>query len=91
MNVGGKQWDLWIGMNGAMKVFSFISPQQTNQWSGDAKQFFTYLQNSQGFPASSQNLIGRISPLYMWAGSVTVVLRVFDADVVGGNSVPVRH
>lgn len=58
VNVGGKSWDLWVGMNGSMKVFSFISQGTTYNWSGDAKQFFTYLQNSQGFPASSQNLIG---------------------------------
>ncbi|KAK4446093.1 glycoside hydrolase family 12 protein [Podospora aff. communis PSN243] len=57
VSVGGRQWELWIGYNGAMKVFSFIAPQTTNQWSGDAKQFFQYLQDRQGFPASSQNLI----------------------------------
>jgi len=59
VTVGGQQWDLWIGMNGNMKVFSFIAPQTTNQWSGDAKLFFNYLAQSQGYPASSQNLIGK--------------------------------
>ena len=45
-------------MNGAMKVFSFIAPSPMNSFSADVKQFYTYLANSQGYPASNQNLIG---------------------------------
>ena len=48
-------------MNGNMKVFSFVPPNSgtVNSWSGDAKVFFNYLQQSQSYPASSQYLIGR--------------------------------
>jgi xyloglucan-specific endo-beta-1,4-glucanase len=57
VNVDGQQWDLWVGYNGAMKVFSFIAPQERRSYSGNAKNFFTYLQNSQGFPANNQYLL----------------------------------
>ena len=43
-----------------MKVFSFIAPQNLQNWSGDAKQFFNYLEKNQGYPASQQNLIGAL-------------------------------
>lgn len=56
--MAGRQWDLWVGMNGSMKVFSFIAPSPIQSFSADVKQFYTYLQNSQSYPASSQNLIG---------------------------------
>jgi xyloglucan-specific endo-beta-1,4-glucanase len=58
VNVAGRSWDLWIGYNGAMKVFSFIAPSPIKSFSADVKQFYNYLQSSQGFPASQQNLIG---------------------------------
>ncbi|KAK1829964.1 glycoside hydrolase family 12 protein [Podospora conica] len=59
VNVGGRQWELWIGYNGAMKVFSFVPPNSgtINSWSGDAKVFFNHLTERQNFPASQQNLI----------------------------------
>ncbi|KAK0723458.1 glycoside hydrolase family 12 protein [Lasiosphaeria miniovina] len=57
VSVGGWPWDLWVGMNGDMPVYSFVAPGTTNSFSGDAKLFFDYLQTYQGFPASSQNLI----------------------------------
>jgi len=45
-----------------MKVYSFLPPQgQTyNSFNADAKAFFTYLTQNQGFPESSQNLIGAL-------------------------------
>jgi len=58
VTVAGKTWDLWIGMNGNMKVYSFVAPSTMNSFSADAKQFFNYLQTNQGFPVSSQYLIG---------------------------------
>jgi len=57
VNVAGRTWDLWVGMNGNMKVFSFIAPSPVTSFSANVKDFFNYLQNNQGFPASSQNLL----------------------------------
>jgi len=59
VTVAGKQWDLWIGMNGQMQVYSFVAPSPVTSFSADAKQFFTYLQANQNYPASKQNLIGK--------------------------------
>jgi len=64
VNVNGQNWELWIGYNGSMKVFSFIAQGTTNSWSGDAKQFFSYLERAQGFPSSQQNLIGKLSLIF---------------------------
>jgi hypothetical protein len=61
VNVAGRTWDLWVGYNGAMKVFSFVAPSPVNSFSANVKDFFNYLQNSQGYPASNQNLIGEFS------------------------------
>jgi len=57
VNVAGQQWELWEGYNGAMHVYSFVAPQQRNDFSADLKAFFNYLQQNKGFPASSQYLI----------------------------------
>lgn len=66
VNVGGRTWDLWIGYNGAMKVYSFIAPSPIKSFSTDVKQFFNYLQSSQNFPASQQNLIGECHGENAW-------------------------
>lgn len=58
-NVGGATWQLWYGVNGSQKTYSFVASSQQNSWSGDILQFFHYLQNNHGFPASSQYLIGK--------------------------------
>ena len=58
VNVAGRSWDLWIGYNGAMRVYSFIAPSPVKNFNADVKEFFRYLQNSQNYPASQQNLIG---------------------------------
>ncbi|KAE9363242.1 glycoside hydrolase family 12 protein [Stipitochalara longipes BDJ] len=57
VNVGGRSWNLWSGMNGSMKVFSFVAGSSTTSWGGNVKDFFTYLQQSQNYPASSQYLL----------------------------------
>lgn len=64
VSVGGRSWDLWVGMNGAMKVFSFVAPSPVNSFSANVKDFFNYLQKSQNYPASNQNLLSewRILP-----------------------------
>jgi xyloglucan-specific endo-beta-1,4-glucanase len=49
-------------MNGSMKVFSFIAANlPATNFNADIKQFYNYLQSSQGFPASSQYLISMYS------------------------------
>ncbi|KAJ4370134.1 hypothetical protein N0V86_008870 [Didymella sp. IMI 355093] len=59
VNVAGFNWDLYIGPNGSMKVFSFIPADGSWKFSfnADLKQFFNYLAQSQGYPINNQNLI----------------------------------
>ncbi|EED24352.1 endoglucanase, putative [Talaromyces stipitatus ATCC 10500] len=56
-NVAGITWQLWYGVNGSQKTYSFVAPSQTTSWSGDILNFFDYLEEHQNFPASSQYLI----------------------------------
>jgi xyloglucan-specific endo-beta-1,4-glucanase len=42
-----------------MKVYSFVAPSPVTNYSGDIKNFFTWLTSNKGYPASSQNLIGK--------------------------------
>lgn len=57
VNVAGSNWDLWVGYNGPMKVFSFVAVNEIATFEADLKSFFTHITNAQGFPASQQHLI----------------------------------
>ncbi|CAN9091464.1 unnamed protein product [Alternaria alternata] len=57
VTVAGRTWELFYGPNGSMKVYSFVPSSPINNFKANLKDFFTYLQNNKGFPASSQNLI----------------------------------
>ncbi len=64
ITVAGYSWDLWVGMNGQMQVYSFVATSPVSTFSADVKLFFNYLQANQSFPANKQNLIGRLSSIY---------------------------
>ncbi|KAJ4007764.1 hypothetical protein NW766_009567 [Fusarium irregulare] len=57
VTIEGHTWELWIGMNGDMKVFSFVAPTPVNNFNADIKQFWNYLAKSENFPADSQYLL----------------------------------
>ncbi|XP_014554975.1 glycoside hydrolase family 12 protein [Bipolaris victoriae FI3] len=58
VNVAGRQWELFYGLNGNMKVYSFVTPSgPIYNFKASMKDFFQYLANNKGFPISSQNLI----------------------------------
>jgi hypothetical protein len=59
VTVAGRSWDLWVGMNGQMRVYSFVAASPVTTFSAALKLFFNYLQTTQNYPASKQNLIGR--------------------------------
>lgn len=82
VQVNGQTWNLWIGYNGSMKVFSFIAPQNLQNWSGDAKQFFNYLEKNQGYPASQQNLIVfQTGTEAFTGGPATFTVQRFSASI----------
>ena len=68
VNVGGRSWALWVGYNGSMKVFSFVAGSPITNFSGNIKDFYNYLTQSEGFPASQQNLISKLISLQLWKG-----------------------
>ncbi|KAL2158672.1 hypothetical protein VTH06DRAFT_4154 [Thermothelomyces fergusii] len=57
VNVAGQDWELWVGWNGNMRVYSFVAPSPRNYFSANVKDFFNYLQWNQGFPANNQHLL----------------------------------
>jgi xyloglucan-specific endo-beta-1,4-glucanase len=65
VNLAGVDWDLFSGPNGAMRVFSFIPAGGSWKFSftADIKLFFHYLADSQEYPITQQNLIGKWSQL----------------------------
>jgi hypothetical protein len=94
--VDGLDWDLWIGYNGATKVFSFVAPQEPlNRFNSDIKQFFNYVANTQGFPAETQYLLsesapitlvsvgGFVFPFFLNSGSCSASLSSLDGEVPG--------
>ncbi|KAL2066749.1 hypothetical protein VTL71DRAFT_2821 [Oculimacula yallundae] len=82
VNVGGYSWNLWIGYNGSMKVYSFIASNPVTNFNSDVKQFFNYLANSQGFPASKQHLITLQFGTEPFTGSqTTLTVNKFSARI----------
>ncbi|KAF1358666.1 concanavalin A-like lectin/glucanase [Lizonia empirigonia] len=59
VNIAGFNWDLYVGPNGSMKVFSFIPADGSWKFSFnvDIKQFFNYLASNQEYSIYQQNLI----------------------------------
>ncbi|KAI1817999.1 endoglucanase [Poronia punctata] len=57
VNIGGRNWDLWVGYNGSMKVFSFVAGGDVTTFEGNVKDFYDHITSAQGFPASQQSLI----------------------------------
>ena len=51
-SLAGSSWKLYSGMNGNMKVFSFVASSSVASFSGDLMQFVKYLESSQGLSGS---------------------------------------
>ena len=51
--ISGTSWQLYYGLNGSMKVYSFVATSKNVQsFSGNLKDFLNYLGSSQGMPSS---------------------------------------
>lgn len=50
--INGVSWDLWVGPNGDMTVYSFVAPSSVTSFSGDLLEFLTYLEDKQGLSSS---------------------------------------
>lgn len=61
VNIDDQDWDLHVGYNGAMKVFSFVAPSEVTVFESDVKLFYDHVTSTQGFPADQQHLISMCS------------------------------
>jgi Glycosyl hydrolase family 12 len=71
--IGGVNFKLYSGPNGATTVYSFVAASETTSFSGDLKAFYTYLESSSSFSfPSSQYLldIGAGSEPFTGSGAV---------------------
>lgn len=53
VTLSGKSFQLYYGLNGSMKVYSFVaSSKNENNFSGNLLDFISYLTQNQGMPTS---------------------------------------
>lgn len=52
ITLAGTNWKLYKGRNGQMNVFSFVASSAQQNFRGDLMEFFNYLVQKQGLPAS---------------------------------------
>ena len=93
VTVGGREWDLYFGYNGDMKVYSFLPPDDNpiTDFSADVKDYFDYLTNSHDFPESNQYMLSKNSnypmiPSYpaTYTNKTEIVYQVGTEAFTGG-------
>ncbi|KAJ5142733.1 uncharacterized protein N7515_001520 [Penicillium bovifimosum] len=52
VDINGVSWDLFVGPNGSMTVYSFVAASTVTSFEGDLLEFFKYLENDQGLSSS---------------------------------------
>ncbi|KAJ6190739.1 hypothetical protein N7519_000760 [Penicillium mononematosum] len=52
VTISGSEWDVWVGPNGQMTVYSFVAKSTMNKYDGDLLDFFKYLIKDQGLDNS---------------------------------------
>ncbi|KAF1952207.1 endoglucanase A precursor [Byssothecium circinans] len=52
VTLAGKSWKLYYGLNGSMKVYSFVASSQINSFNGNLMEFANYVTSKQGMPKS---------------------------------------
>lgn len=50
VTLNGVEWDVWVGPNGQMTVYSFVAKSTVTDFSGDLLDFLDYLVKDQGLP-----------------------------------------
>jgi xyloglucan-specific endo-beta-1,4-glucanase len=50
--IGGVSWKLYSGPNGSTTVYSFVATSDQTAFSGDLKNFLTYLTSNEGVSTS---------------------------------------
>lgn len=52
VTINGASYKLFYGLNGSVKVYSFVASSNITNFNGDLNLFFKYLTSSQGVPSS---------------------------------------
>jgi xyloglucan-specific endo-beta-1,4-glucanase len=87
VTIAGYGFQLYFGYNGAMKVYTFItSGGPLNNFTADVKLFFNYLTTSQGYPASTQNLIGMLARFIEQSALLRHVLTTWLVYQIGSEA-----
>jgi hypothetical protein len=50
VTIGGASYKVYYGLNGSVKVYSFVASTTNSNFNGDLNLFFKYLTSSQGVP-----------------------------------------
>lgn len=50
--IAGNSFDLYKGPNGDTTVYSFVASHEITSYTGDVKDFFSYLIDNEGFPSN---------------------------------------
>ena len=61
VKVENRDWELFTGNNGAMKVFTFVAKKQIPDFDADILPFFDHITSKHNFPADKQHLISMVN------------------------------
>ncbi|KAI9371513.1 concanavalin A-like lectin/glucanase domain-containing protein [Aspergillus egyptiacus] len=82
VTLGGVSWNLWYGLNGDMRVYSFVASSTTRDFSTDLVDFINYLEDSQGL-SSTQYLTHVQAGTEPFVGSdATFVTASYSVEVL---------
>jgi len=86
--IGGITWNLFYGLNGSMKVFSFVAQSQVTSFNSNLKLFLTYLVGNNGFSTSQyMTSIGAGTEPFTGTNAVlTVTAYSVSIDLGSGTS-----
>ncbi|KAJ5270161.1 endoglucanase-1 [Penicillium chrysogenum] len=81
-DLGSTTWEIWNGMNGDMKVYSFVASDPVTSFGADIKDFWDYLTDNFSYPADSQYLlIVQLGTEPFTGGESTLTVSKFTASV----------
>ncbi|EFX06442.1 xyloglucan-specific endo-beta-1,4-glucanase precursor [Grosmannia clavigera kw1407] len=84
--IGGVSWKLYSGPNGDTTVYSFVAATEQTSFSGDLREFFTYLIANEGFP-STQFLLSVGAGTEPFTGSDAVLtVSAYSLSVTDGTA-----
>ncbi len=85
--IGGRQWEVWQGSNGANAVVSYVAPAPITSWTFSVLDFIRDVQN-RGAITSSWYLTSIQAGFEPWIGGAGLGVTRFSADVNGPGTNP---